>query len=180
MLRGARIYLRTMVASDLEQYHKLSSDIESRGRFYPLDIKSEKSLQNEFEKNGFWNQEFGIMPIFTSDEDRLIGIIVYFKTAHYYEGYELGYRIFDPEDHGKGYATEATRLMSKFLFDSKRILRLTIQCEQGNAGSRKVAEKSGYKFEGIARSVFESYGKVTDIEVWSLTHADIYSDPSYA
>lgn len=180
MLRGARINLRTLKTSDLEAYHRLTSEIGDRGRFYPLDLKSEVMLRQEFEKTGYWGAEWGVMLIEDAADGRILGQIVFFKTVHFYKGFEVGYVIFDPKDHGKGYATEAARLFCKYLFDSKFILRLTIQCEPGNLGSRRVAEKSGFKFEGVARSVFESHGKIADIEVWSLTHADIYSDPSYA
>jgi len=180
MIRGKRVLLRTMREKDLDDYLRLTSEIANRGPHFPLFLHSEVSLRNRYNENGFWSDGSGTLLVFDAEETRILGQVNFFKTVAYWHGYELGYILFGPEDRGKGYITEAVRLVSKYLFDAKPILRLTIQCEPGNAGSRKVAEKCGYKLEGIARSVFESYGQVTDIEVWSLTKADIYSDASYA
>jgi len=171
--------LRTMRDKDLETYLRLSSEIANRGPHYPLFLHSEASFRNKYAENGFWSEKSGLMLIFDTDETRLLGQVVFFQTAHYYEGFELGYQIFHPADRGKGFTTEAVMLLSKYLFDAKPILRLTLQIEPGNAASRRVAEKSGYKFEGVARSAFHSHGSVIDIEVWSLIRADVYSDPAY-
>lgn len=174
MIRGERVHLRTIRSGDLEKFLDLTSEIASRGVYYPLNLTTESALREEFNRSGMWESDYGTLLIFHSGEKRLVGQITFFKTVRYYKGFEIGYQIFDPKDHGKGLATEATSLFCKYLFDSKSILRLTIQVEPGNIGSRKVAEKCGFKFEGVARSAFESHGKVTDIEVWSLVHSDVY------
>jgi [ribosomal protein S5]-alanine N-acetyltransferase len=173
MLKGQHVNLRTVRSKDLETFLDLSSDIESRGAHYPLILPTETSLRTRFEKDGFWADDSGLMLIVDKQSDRILGTIVQFKAVHYYEAVEIGYIIFNPRDRGKGYLTEALTLFCKYLFDLKPIHRIQVQAEPGNPGSRRVAEKCGFKYEGTARCALISRGKPADIDVFSLVRSDL-------
>jgi RimJ/RimL family protein N-acetyltransferase len=53
---------------------------------------------------------------------------------------------------GKGYITEAVRGLTVFAFEILKANRIEIRCDQRNVRSRKVAERLGYKLEGILRN----------------------------
>lgn len=56
-------------------------------------------------------------------------------------------------DHaGRGYATEVTRAMIAFAFDTLGINRLDIRCDHRNQASRHVAAKLGFTLEGQMRA----------------------------
>jgi len=175
MIRGKNVLIRTMRDRDTETYFEKISDLAARGKHFPKFLHSEASFRKRYNETGYWTDDHGTFLIFDLQETRMLGQVAFFKTIHYWNNYELGYILFDPADRGKGIMTEAVRMVCKYLFDAKSILRITIQAEPENVASKKVAEKCGFKFEGVARSVFESFGKPTDIEVWSLTHADFYA-----
>jgi len=167
MIKGKLINLRTMRQGDIDEIFCLTSDISQRGEYWNVSLSSEPMFKKRFQETGCWNDDFGTLVI-TNKSDRLIGEITYFKGVWYLPGYEIGYRIYRDEDKGKGYTTEALKIFSAYLFESKPIKRLEIQLSKENIPSRKVAEKSGFKYEGLKRQAVFTNGKYEDIELLSL------------
>jgi len=172
MLRGKTIHLRTLRKADLDKYYELTSDLANRGPHFPLTIESESTFQERFAKTGFWTDDRGMMLIVDNKTKRLVGQMVFFKPEMYYDAFELGYIVWNPKDRGKGITSEAVQLFTKYLFDLKHIYRLQIQLESENIGSRRVAEKCGYKHEGTARHAIIVSGKPVDLEVFGITRED--------
>lgn len=172
MIKGEKITLRTVRSQDLDKFIELAQDIRVRGEFFPLNLQSETTLRQKFDKDGFWSDAEGTLLIIENSTGEIVGSMASFQPTHYYEAYEIGYILYRPEARGKGYATEATNLLVKYLFDFKPIHRLQIECEPGNLASQKVAQKCGFTYEGTMRSVFTSYGKVSDIFMYSMTREE--------
>ncbi|MCA8969153.1 MAG: GNAT family N-acetyltransferase [Planctomycetes bacterium] len=72
----------------------------------------------------------------------------------------------------QGYATAATRLMTRFALGPGAFERVEIRVAVGNLASRRVAEKSGATFEGIARNGFCLHGVMHDVCVFSFVRGD--------
>lgn len=53
---------------------------------------------------------------------------------------------------GQGYITESVRGLTVFAFEILQANRIEIRCDQRNVRSRKVAERLGYKLEGVLRN----------------------------
>ncbi len=53
---------------------------------------------------------------------------------------------------GKGYITEAVRGLTVFAFEILGAKRVEIRCDERNVRSRKVAERLGYRLEGVLRN----------------------------
>jgi RimJ/RimL family protein N-acetyltransferase len=86
--------------------------------------------------------------------------------------FEIGYWV-RASDEGKGYISEAVRLLTACAFDTMNAERVSIQCDARNERSRRVAERQGYVFEGRHRNVQRnSAGHLMDM----LTYAMIPSD----
>ena len=62
-------------------------------------------------------------------------------------GFELGWTII-PEYQGRGYATEAARMLLPYAFDALDQSRVISLIHPDNAPSRRVAEKLGQRIEG--------------------------------
>lgn len=113
--------------------------------------------------------------VITDKTNRLIGEITYFKGVWYLPGYEVGYRIYKEEDRGQGYTTEALRIFVAYLFDLKPINRIEIQVSKDNLSSRRVAEKCGFKHEGLKREAVFVRGKYEDSELFSMLRKECQS-----
>ena len=92
MLKGDLIQLRLVREEDLGALYELTTDLESRGAYFPLGVQSEPALREQFAKNGFWDKEEGMLLMVAGDE--IVGEIEYFPITHYLVGYELSYQLF--------------------------------------------------------------------------------------
>ncbi|HYK73019.1 MAG TPA: GNAT family N-acetyltransferase [Pseudoneobacillus sp.] len=65
--------------------------------------------------------------------------------------FEIGYWI-DTRFSGKGYITEAVQAIAHFAFQELKARRVEIRCDSKNIRSRAVAERVGFKLEGILKN----------------------------
>jgi ribosomal-protein-alanine N-acetyltransferase len=65
-----------------------------------------------------------------------------------YRGAHIGYWI-DQRFASKGYVTRAVRALTKFAFTDLKLHRIEINLRPENIASARVAQKSGYVFEGV-------------------------------
>jgi RimJ/RimL family protein N-acetyltransferase len=84
---------------------------------------------------------------------------------------ELGY-IVHPQARGRGVATQALVLLTRWAFDELGTVRAYLYIDVGNEPSRRVAAKAGYVHEGVLRSVHVKQGNRADTEVWSRLPTD--------
>ncbi len=172
MLKGQTINLRTVRKKDLDTLYDLQCQIQDRGPYFPQKLVSESEFLDHFAKTGLWAEDRGMLLIVDAETDRILGNVAYFPANHYYQAFEIGYILYSPEDRGKGIVSQALRLFIGYLFDLKVVSRLQIQLQVPNIGSRRVAEKAGFKLEGIAREAIISQGKPDNLEVYSLLRSE--------
>ena len=92
-------------------------------------------------------------------------MILPMEALPYY--YDLGYR-FTQKYWGKGYATEAVRLLIKFAFEELDLLRIYAKIYEYNIGSMKVLEKTGFEKEAIIKSSVIKEGQIVDEHLYSI------------
>jgi RimJ/RimL family protein N-acetyltransferase len=83
---------------------------------------------------------------------------------------ELGYCVLAAA-RGRGVASEALRRMTEWAF-AEGMLRAELIISPDNEGSRRVAERAGYRREGVLRSKYFKQGRRDDQEVWSRLPSD--------
>lgn len=88
------------------------------------------------------------------------------------DGYEIGYWA-TKEHRGHGYTTEAVTAVARWAFTDVGAARLEWRAEAGNAGSRAVAEKAGFRVEGLLRAGLHKNGTVRDCWVGALLPSDL-------
>lgn len=77
---------------------------------------------------------------------------------------------------GQGYITEAVRGLTVFAFEILKANRVEIRCDQRNVRSRKVAERLGYKLEGIFRNFSVSVDhQLENTCIYAMIPEDFYS-----
>ncbi|MCX5378065.1 GNAT family N-acetyltransferase [Streptomyces sp. NBC_00091] len=87
-------------------------------------------------------------------------------------GYEIGYWAAR-EHRGRGYVTEAVLGVARWLFTEVGAGRLEWRAATGNAASRAVAEKAGFRIEGTLRAALDLRGTLRDCWVGGLLPSDL-------
>ena len=80
--------------------------------------------------------------------------------------------IGEPEYWNKNIATEATRLLIDYAFNELNLNKIHGGVCVENIGSWSVAEKIGFKFEGIEKHEFYVDGKHLDVKIYCLLKED--------
>jgi RimJ/RimL family protein N-acetyltransferase len=165
LLEGKNVNLRVMEKDDLPLFAEWINKPEVFGEYNPLHQMSktevEKMLGNPSDISPF---------IIEKKDGSKIGFIVHFHVLHLGTGtkqLEIGYSLV-PSERGKGFCSEAVKIMVDYLFLSKNIMRIQAQTDQRNAASQKVLEKAGFKKEGILRKNFFMRGEWTDDYIYSI------------
>lgn len=85
---------------------------------------------------------------------------------------EIGYWAAK-EHRGRGFVTEAVRAVTRWAFVDLAVDRVEWRAEIGNAPSRAVAERAGFRLEGVLRSGLVHQGVRRDCWVGSLLPSDL-------
>jgi RimJ/RimL family protein N-acetyltransferase len=85
---------------------------------------------------------------------------------------EVGYWVL-PEGRGHGRATRAVRLVSRWALSQRKISRLELSTSPENVASQRVAERVGFRREGVLRSYHEVSGRREDAVFFSLLRGDL-------
>lgn len=168
MIQGDGFVLRTVRASDVDALYEARSNVEGRGEYIPPRMGSQPGFRKEFEETGFWTDDSGMLLIVDSGDGRLLGSIAYFRPVFYSDALEIGYQLFQAASRGKGLMTEVLRLFCSFLFSHRSVYRLQLGVHPDNVASRRVAEKAGFRKEGVLRGAVYHRGAHHDLEMYSL------------
>ena len=84
---------------------------------------------------------------------------------------ELGY-IVAPAARGRGVARAILRKLTRWAFDERGAQRVYLIIDVQNAASERVAERSGYRREGVMRSIHVKQDRRADAGLWSRLRSD--------
>jgi RimJ/RimL family protein N-acetyltransferase len=99
--------------------------------------------------------------------DRAVGLGSYLRIDPTHGSVEVGHLQFSPLMQRTAVATEAMYLMMKTAFDLG-YRRYEWKCDALNAGSRRAAERLGFRFEGIFRQAIVYKGRSRDTAWYSV------------
>ncbi|HKD98395.1 MAG TPA: GNAT family N-acetyltransferase [Micromonosporaceae bacterium] len=106
------------------------------------------------------------------EDDAVIGCMWTRRTDWSSHTTEVSYAIAAPA-RGYGFAAEAVDVLAIELITRHGFARVELRVAPGNTGSRRVAEKAGFHYEGLLRNAgFVHSGRV-DLEMWSLVTGDL-------
>lgn len=174
MLHGKAVTLRPVRDTDLDALYAFHVDIDNRGAYFPRGIMAQPTFRNHFQESGFWGKDDGML-VMVSPNGEILGHVEFFKTVNYLDEYELSYHVYSSKYRGKGVATEAVTLMTRYLFESKRMNRIRLVIHPDNTASRRIAEKCGFRHEGTARGAWYNQGRHQDVEIYAILHDEVIS-----
>ncbi|MGK5553728.1 GNAT family N-acetyltransferase [Actinomadura kijaniata] len=106
------------------------------------------------------------------ESGRLAGTIGLFRVDWTQLTCEVGYGM-RPAARGRGYASQALRLVARWALGDCGLHRIELRALTTNAASVRVAEKSGFRLEGVARGAERVAGRNVDQYVFGLIKPDL-------
>lgn len=164
MLEGKNVKLRVVEKEDLPLIAEWLNNLEFGGQYFSPIQRTKTEMEKTFENNPFEYKQF----IIEKKDGTKIGGIVHFNVlTPMGKIQEMGYALI-PSERGKGYCTEAAKIMVDYLFLSKDIACIQATTDIGNVASQKVLEKAGFQKEGIMRKRTFRNGEWRDTVVFSI------------
>lgn len=168
MQTSQNIFIRPIKIEDANDFLQLEVSnqeffqkygIDRNPDYYTLDVQKDIIKQRIEKAEQDSEYYFGI---FTTNCNELIGSIGLFQVQRgpmqcAIVGYSLS-----QNQNGKGYSTEAVRLVVDYAFNNLQLHRLEAGVMPHNIGSIRVLEKAGFEKEGLTRKNVKINGKWED------------------
>ncbi|NEU57044.1 GNAT family N-acetyltransferase [Halorussus sp. MSC15.2] len=163
-LRGDSITLRTIEAEDVEFMRDTVNDPEVREGLttaFPFNAEQER----EYFEERISNQEDVNLAICTDGE--MAGTIGLHDMNQRSGHCEVGLWLAT-DYHGRGYGTEASRLLTDYAFRELRMHRVQARVLATNDASARIWQKLGFREEGVHHDEAFTDGEYVDIRYFGV------------
>jgi RimJ/RimL family protein N-acetyltransferase len=175
VLQDGGVTLRPFVLGESEILWR--EETRDRGDFetpWAADDETAKArVRARVERSGTW-REGRVLDLAIEVDGRLVGDIQARRDIAYAPPgiYDLGIGLF-AERRGTGVGTTAIQLLTAFLFDEERAVRVTLSTDLDNTAMRRVAVKAGFTQEGVMRGFWVvPDAPARDYALYGRTRAD--------
>lgn len=163
-IEGEHIFLREVRREDVnENYYKWMNDNEitryTESRFYPYSMEQLQAFVTSLD--GKRNDVF--LAIIEKDSNRHVGNIKLGGIDWIHRQANIGVIIGEKSCWGKGYASEAIALLSKYAFKKLNLHKVWAGCYSNNLGSIKAFQKAGFIEEAVQRKHCFYEGEYIDV-----------------
>jgi RimJ/RimL family protein N-acetyltransferase len=153
-----------MEKEDLPLLSEWFNKPEIFGEYNPLVQVSKAEMEKDFERRDFEMTDF----IAEKKDGSKIGLVSHFTPMHPAgKQLEVGFFLV-PSERGKGYGTEALKIIVDYLFLSRSTMRIQVQTDPRNLASQRILEKAGFVKEGTLRKNFFMRGELRDCLLYSI------------
>jgi RimJ/RimL family protein N-acetyltransferase len=170
---GLPLTLRAPASRDIEAIHLTCTDPDARAwTLIPLDFDLRRAAGFVARATGWWERGVGVRWVIADGQDACVGLLdLHFNP----DDPEVGevFFIASPNARGKGYMSAALRAAAIWAIREHGLVRVEWQALVGNDGSRRVADRAGFRPEGIRRMACNQRGVRYDAWVASLVRDDL-------
>ncbi|HLZ62393.1 MAG TPA: GNAT family protein [Ktedonosporobacter sp.] len=169
MIQGENICLRPVTRDDLELLEKWEHDPSALSEYNYFGMRAPGSLERRFAEDGLLTAWHGDLLVVTPTGE-IAGNVDYRRESYGpNEGsivYNIGIGLI-PEHRGKGYGSEAQKLLVAYLFLTYPIMRVEASTDIENIREQRALEKAGFTREGVLRKAQWRGGTWHDMVVYS-------------
>ena len=164
MIRGQRIYLRSIERDDLDLCHAWMNDEDLRSTLaqrYPMSLPREADWIERVTRGQDPSEM--MFAICLADGDRHIGNCGLMAIDRDNRTATLGILIGEKDCRGRGFGTEALRTLCRFAFEEMDLRKIRLDTHAGNEAALRAYEKVGFRREGLLRQEFYRKGRALDV-----------------
>jgi RimJ/RimL family protein N-acetyltransferase len=170
-LVGRKIYLRPLELHDAEAMTPWMNDHEVTRTLQSMRPTTEESERGFIERASRSETDVATAIIVRAG-DRFIGTAGLMKINWRERHAGFGISIGDKACWGRGYGTEATRLLTAHAFDELNLNRVWLHVYEFNPAGIRAYEKVGYKREGVMRQATYVEGRYHDVYLMAILRED--------
>jgi RimJ/RimL family protein N-acetyltransferase len=150
-LVGTKVYLRPLEREDAPLFVPWVNDVAVtrtlEAFYHPIGLQTEIDFIERMEKSKH-DVVFGIA---VRGTDALIGVTGLHQIDYKNRRAVFGIFVGEKQEWGKGYGTEATRLITSYAFETLNLNRVALRVYEDNERGIRAYEKVGFKREGLLR-----------------------------
>ncbi len=155
LLQGTRVRLRPPDMTTAPQFQEWMNDTDTRhligGTAYPISLAAQEEFLRPRQKTSWDDGVFLVVEATDGPTPVLIGSIELRQFNAEARRCQVGMLIGDPAYRGRGYGTEALRLVCRFAFDEMGLERVFLDTFDFNTRAIRAYEKVGFVQEGRLR-----------------------------
>lgn len=166
-LESKRLYLRPVEIEDADLIFTTLWDREARRLTGTQTVFSRQGVHQWIESVTSDSSRLDLL-ICLQKNDESIGDIAMMEIDHVNQNAIVRIAIFEKENWGKGYGTEAMSLLLDYGFHILNVHRIELEVFSYNVRAKKSYEKLGFKQEGILRDKLYYDGEFHDSIMMSV------------
>jgi RimJ/RimL family protein N-acetyltransferase len=168
LLEGRNVNLRRAEKEDVQLLTDWVNDVRFVGEYSDFPTQTTRAqLEKQMFEPKIPQMEW-VDFIVEKKDGAKIGWVCHYISSQNFGWVEIGH-YFVAKERGKGYGTEAIKVIVDYLFLTKDIPRVQSITSVENRASQRVLEKAGFKREGIVRKgLWTGKGKWTDGVLFSI------------
>lgn len=167
MLSGALVRLRPVREDDLEWLVATCGKPSAFGEFEPFLLGGAEALRWRFAEDQLLSDERTRLVV-EERGGRRVGLASIDDLDVLARVARIGATILDPHERGKGFGTDAHRVLVSYLFRHRALGRVEAFVGAGNSAARAVLSRIGFSLEGTLRSRLFAHGQRHDVAVYGL------------
>jgi UDP-4-amino-4,6-dideoxy-N-acetyl-beta-L-altrosamine N-acetyltransferase len=164
-LKGEKVSIRPITRDDTDMVLSWrNSDLVKQFFIYRKDITREEHLswfENKIEKGA-------VVQFIIEAEEGPVGSVYIQNINKTHRNGEYGIFIGEPNALGKGYGTDAGRLILKYAFETLNLHKVYLRVIDNNIRAIKSYEKLGFSVDGVLKDDVCIDGEFRDIVIMSV------------
>ncbi len=158
------LYLRKLTVEDTEQIVEWRNKVEVRSNFIYQNLFTREGHLTWFHEMLETKKAYQFM-VCEKESNRAIGSVYLRDVDLQHQKAEYGIFIGETFARGKGYGTEAAKLILEYGFEELKLHRIYLRVFADNVAARRSYEKAGFVQEGYLKDDVCIQGEYRDI-VW--------------
>ena len=175
MWQGIKIRLRTPTLDDMDGYFSLPESKNTASQrsgdrvHFPVSKEQMRMRMDEFAKMNPMGDEYFLL--METPDKQVVGNINAHSADRFEGTFSYGIAVL-PQHQGKGYASEAIRLLLRYFFNELGFQKCNAQAYSFNPDSMRLHERFGFVLEGRLRRNHFSGGERCDVMCYGITREE--------
>ncbi len=170
LLHGELVYLDSITREDIPLFAKWFANLDMLYNLFPIAVVPQtEECETEWYENMRKGKDY-VFAIRTLTDKQLIGNTSLHDLDWRNRSAEFGIVVGDPNYWGRGYGSDATRVMVRYGFMELNLHRIYLIVFDYNKRAIRAYEKVGFQHEGTKREAHFRDGVYHDIHLMSILH----------